>query len=187
MSKEIVFVTGNEKKFFAARKYFDKSGFNLVRMKVDCPEIQDMDVSNVVKFSVKFMAEKLKKPVIKSDQGFFIEALNGFPGAYMHDVEAAIGKHGFKRLMEGFKNRKAKFVEALAFCRPGYDPVVFTSEKPGTLAKDFEGSEGFGIDFLFIPAGEKHPAAALLEEKRLRLYDFGLWPKMIKHLNDKER
>jgi XTP/dITP diphosphohydrolase len=177
--EEIIFVTGNEEKFLTAKKYFDKTKLNLVRKKIECPEIQDMNVSNVVKFSVQYMAEKLQKPVIKSDQGFYIEALNGFPGAYMHDVEATIGKEGFKRIMEGITNRKVKYVEALAFCIPGEEPVVFTEEKYGTLAKDFEGDKSHGIDFLFIMEGEKHTVSCFQKEKRIELYDCNIWPKMI--------
>lgn len=52
MRNKIIFITGNEKKYLAAKKYFDKSGFDLIRQKLECPEIQNMDVCEVVKFSV---------------------------------------------------------------------------------------------------------------------------------------
>lgn len=58
-------ITGNEKKYLTAKKYFDRTRFNLIRQKLECPEIQNLDVREVVKFSVKFMAEKLKMPVIR--------------------------------------------------------------------------------------------------------------------------
>ncbi|MCK4429428.1 MAG: non-canonical purine NTP pyrophosphatase, partial [Candidatus Aenigmarchaeota archaeon] len=101
MVKEIIFITGNEKKYLIAKKYFENTGIKLIRKNFDCPEIQDMDVVEVAKFSAKFMSEKLNKPIIKSDNGFYIEALNGFPGTYMRDVQDAIGKEGFKKLMVG--------------------------------------------------------------------------------------
>jgi XTP/dITP diphosphohydrolase len=186
-NKKIIFVTGNEKKYLAAKKYFNKSGFDLIRQKLDCPEVQNMDVCEVVKFSVKFMAEKLQRPVIKSDQGFYIEALNGFPGTYMNDVEKAIGKEGFKRIMQGVKNRKAKFVEALAFCNPGEDPLVFTAEKRGRLATGFQGKNGFGIDFLFILEGGDKTIASFPQERLAEVYDFKLWPKMIAFLKSEHK
>jgi XTP/dITP diphosphohydrolase len=185
-NNKIIFITRNEKKYLAAKKYFEKAGFDLIRQKLECPEIQNMDVSEVVKFSVKFMSEKLKKPVIKSDQGLYIQALNGFPGAYMNDVEKTIGKEGFKRIMQGIKNRRAKFVEALAFCNPGENAVVFTAEKKGRLSMDFQGVNGFGIDFLFILKGEDKTIASFPQEKVAEVYDFKLWPKMIAFLKSRK-
>lgn len=184
---EIIFITSNAKKYLAAKKYFNKTGFTLRRQNLECPEIQNMDVSEVVKFSVKFMAEKLKKPVIKSDQGFYIEALNGFPGAYMSDVERTIRKEGFKRIMQGVKNRQAKFVEALAYCSPGKEPIVFVAEKKGVLAKDFQGANGFGIDFLFILEGDGRAIASFPKGRLAEVYDFKLWPEMIGFLERKHK
>ncbi len=186
-NNKIIFITSNEKKYLAAKKYFDNTKFILVRKKIFCPEIQNMDVSEVVKFSVKFMAEKLKKPVIKSDQGFYIEALNGFPGAYMNDIEKTIRKEGFKRILHGVKDRQAKFIEALAYCQPGKEPVVFVAEKKGRLAEDFQGTNGFGIDFLFVLEGENKTIASFPQERLSEVYDFKLWPKMMDFLNAKNR
>ena len=182
MVKEIIFITGNEKKYIVAKKYFENTEIKLIRENANCPEIQNMEVVEVAKFSVKFMAEKLNKPVIKSDNGFYIDALNGFPGTYMRDVQDAIGKEGFKKLMVGEKNRNAKFVDALAYCEPSKEPVIFTGEVKGRLAEEFEGENGTGIDFLFIPEGEKHATAACPKEKLVELYDAKVWQKMIKYL-----
>ena len=183
--KEIIFITGNEKKYAVAKKYFEGLDISLIRKDMYCPEIQHMDVVEVVKFSVKFMAEKIGKPVIKSDNGFYIESLNGFPGAYMKDVEKTIGKEGFKKIMEGIENRKAKFIDALAFCEPGKAPIVFIGEIKGKLAKEFEGTNGYGIDYLFIPEGETHTAGTFVQDKLVKLYDVGTWSKMISYLKSK--
>jgi XTP/dITP diphosphohydrolase len=179
---KIILITSNKMKFLVAKNAVKGLPVELEQLKLETPELQDMNVCEVAKFSARWAADKLQKPVIKSDQGFYIEALNGFPGAYMHDVEATIGKEGFKRIMTGIKNRKAKYVETLAFCKPGEEPIIFTGEKHGALSENFEGEEGYGVDFLFIPSGEKHTASTLPEEKMIKLYDFGLWPKMIEYL-----
>jgi len=112
----------------------------------------------------------------------YIQALNGFPGAYARDVEKTINKAGFKRIMQGVRNRKVKFIEALAYCKPGEEPVVFVAEKKGRLAEDFQGTNGFGIDFLFILEGEDKTIASFPQERLAEVYDFKLWPKMIAFL-----
>jgi len=167
--KEIIFITGNEKKYVVAKKYFEGLDISLVRKDMYCPEIQHMDVVEVVKFSVKFMAEKIGKPVIKSDNGFYIESLNGFPGTYMKDVEKTIGKEGFKKIMEGIENRKAKFIDALAFCEPGKAPIVFVGEIKGKLTEEVTDHECKLLD------GHGASDMRFASEKGMPSVTFGPW------------
>jgi len=53
----------------------------LKTQKINLPEIQSMDVQEVAEHFVKCACEKLGKPVFKVDCGYYLEGLNGFPGA----------------------------------------------------------------------------------------------------------
>lgn len=45
-----------------------------------------------------------------------IDALNGFPAAYTHYAQDTLGEKGVLKLLKGEENRKARFVQALAYC-----------------------------------------------------------------------
>lgn len=182
MEKEIIFLTGNPKKLLVAEKYFSKTNYKIISKNLEVPEIQDKNCIEVVKFSTKFMSDLLDKPVLKSDHAFLIEAYNGFPGAYMADIQRMLQPEGFYNLMRDVENRNCKFVEALAYCEPDKDPIVVFTEKKGTLAKEIRGCAGMGIDYLFIPENETRTLAEMNEKERENMYDFNLWPKLLKKL-----
>lgn len=80
LMKNVTMVTGNMGKWKVASDIFKKYDIELLHEKMDTPEIQSHDVEDVSKYSAIYAANKLNKAVIKSDVGYFIEALNGFPG-----------------------------------------------------------------------------------------------------------
>src|SRR3989344_8620350 len=87
MKKDLYFITGNKNKFEFAEKFFKKSEannyFNLIQLAVSTPEIQSDSVEQIALYSAQWAYDQLKKPVIKSDAGLYIEALRGFPGPFM--------------------------------------------------------------------------------------------------------
>ena len=58
---------------------------------------------------------KLNTPLIVDDTGFFIDALNGFPGPYAAYVLNSIGNAGILKLMEGISDRNARFTTGIAY------------------------------------------------------------------------
>ena len=78
--KQIVFITGNEFKVKVANVSLEGTGVEVISRKMSCPEIQDENVRKIAEYSAKYAAEKLQIPVLKNDCGFYIDALNGFPG-----------------------------------------------------------------------------------------------------------
>ncbi len=185
MKEEIIFLTGNPKKLLVAESYFSNSNYKIISKTLDVPEVQHKDCREVAKFSTKIMSDLLNKPVLKSDHAFMIEAYNGFPGAYMADIQRMLQPEGFYNLMRGIDNRNCKFVEALAYCEPDKDPIVVWAEKKGILTKELRGSQGMGIDYLFIPEGETKTLAEMTEKGREKMYDFKLWPKLLEKLEKK--
>ena len=139
MPKTVYLVTKNWMKVLVARKAIDDKNLRIKQLSVETPEIQSLDVKEIVKFSAKWAAEKFKKPVIKSDTSLWIEALNGFPGPFAHYVDKTLGPEGILKLMVEIKNRKAKIITAVAFCRPGGKPIVAISELEGKISKKLEG------------------------------------------------
>ena len=88
----ITYVTNNWAKIESAKQALAPLGYKIENIKIDTPEIQADDVTEVAKYSAKWAAEKLKKPVLKNDTGLFVNSLKGFPGVYTHYASDTIGE-----------------------------------------------------------------------------------------------
>ena len=80
---DLIFITGNQKKLDQAREKIQGYPINLIGTKLETPEIQDTNVEIIAGYSAQYAANKLGKPVVKTDAGYYIEALNGFPGPFI--------------------------------------------------------------------------------------------------------
>lgn len=180
MPKTVYLVTKNWMKVLVAKEAMGEKEIEIKQLKVDTPEIQSLDVREIVSFSAKWAAEKFRKPVIKSDTSLWIGALNGFPGPFAHYIDESLGPEGILKLMKGVKNRGAKIITAVAFCKPGKKPIVKTSEMKGEIAKKLEGRYGWFADFFFIPKGYKKTLGCYPDNERKKIWPFDCWKKIAK-------
>ena len=154
---------------------------------MDTVEIQADSVEEVAKYSAKWASEELKANVVKNDTEIMIEELNGFPAAYTHYVQDTLGMEGILKLMEGVENRKAKFVQALAYCEYGKEPVVFSSITEGTIAKEQSGEHGWSWDFIFIPDGHNKTLGNYEDEERLKMWNDTGYEQLVKYLEKENK
>lgn len=168
--KKITYVTGNWAKIASAKQALEPLGFEIDNIKMETPEIQADDVTEVSKYSAKWACEELKVPVLKNDTGLFVNALKGFPGVYTHYVQDTIGEDSLLKLMEGIEDRTAYFKESIAYCEPGKEPVVFDAVTKGSIDLKKSGEHGWSWDFIFIPEGETKPLANFEDDIR-----WGFW------------
>ena len=186
--KKITYVTGNWAKIASAKQYLEPLGYEIDNIKIETPEIQADDVTEVAKYSAKWAAEELNVPVMKNDTGFFIKHYNGFPGAYMKYIDETIGIDGMLKLMEGVEDRSAYFKESIAYCEPGEEPIIFEGITEGTIAKESDGEYGWGvIDHLFIPKGEKKTLGCFPDEERWGFWSPDAYKKLAKYLDKKDK
>ncbi|RLF20910.1 MAG: non-canonical purine NTP pyrophosphatase, RdgB/HAM1 family [Thermoprotei archaeon] len=148
---EINFVTGNKHKLEEVKHILEPYGISVKRVTVDKLEIQSNDLCEIAEYSAKIVAERLRIPVVVEDAGLFIEALNGFPGPYSSYVFKTIGNEGILKLMRGVKNRRARFVSAVAYASPNGFVKVFIGVTEGLISIEPRGEYGFGFDPIFIP------------------------------------
>ena len=184
---KITLVTGNSAKIAQAKEFLEPKGITVDNVKMDTIEIQVDSVEEVAKYSAKWASEKLKTNVVKNDTGLMIDALGGFSGPYTHYVQDTIGGDAILKLMKGVKNRKAKFVQALAFCEYGSDPVSFVSITEGEISLKKEGEHGWCWDFIFIPKGKDKTLACFEDKERLKLWNDTGYNQLIKYLEDNNK
>ncbi|MCH5167071.1 MAG: hypothetical protein J1F35_04175 [Erysipelotrichales bacterium] len=182
---QISYVTGNKGKVELINLIYKDLGINVIQEDIETPEIQDADCKEVAKYSAKYAAELLNKPVLKNDSGLVIETLNGFPGAFAKYAEEMLGAEGFIKLMEGKKNRKCYWVEALAYCEPGSEPVVFESISHGILSEDIRGNRGYPYDKIYIPEGDTRTFAEMTVDEQLATFDTKAYMELVEYLKQK--
>lgn len=183
--KKITYVTGNWAKILSARQILEPLGFEVEQVKMDVPELQDDLIENVAKYSAKWASEKLKTSVLKNDSGLCIDALNGFPGPYTHYVDDTLKEDGILKLLEGVENRKAHFVEVLAYCEYGKEPVIFKSITNGKIAYEKSGKYGWSWDFIFIPDGEEKTLGNFDDEVRFKYWNMNGYNELVEYLKNK--
>jgi XTP/dITP diphosphohydrolase len=98
--------------------------------------------------------------VLGEDSGIEVDALDGRPG-----IESARwaedGVAALIEALEGVDDRQARYVCNLVALSPGGEELSGVGTLEGTVAPEPRGSEGFGYDPIFIPAGETRTVAEL--------------------------
>ena len=159
----VFFATGNEGKLTEMRPRFNERNLEIVQVEVDVPEIDAMDVEDVAEQKVidSLEASNLDdEMLIVEDTGFFIEALNGFPGAESAFFDRTVGAKKLLKLMEDEENRKAYFKTAIGVIEKG-EVEVFTGKMEGTVTRETTGESHPHLPYnsYFIPEGEEKSLA----------------------------
>ncbi len=132
--------------------------------------------------SALYAAEQLQSPVVTSDIGFYIPALNGFPGPYAAYVEHVLDHTDILNMMAVKEERRAFYREVLCFCdgRPGHDPTVrlVSAITEGILATTPSGSHGYNFDQIFIRQGDDGTMAHLVDSERAIGYSGEHWKEL---------
>lgn len=105
-------------------------------------------------------------PALSDDSGLVIDALDGAPGVYTANwAETGDGTRDFPMAMQKVETaladkgattaeqRTARFVSVLCLAWPDGHTEMFRGEVEGTIAWPPRGTEGFGYDPIFQPAG----------------------------------
>jgi XTP/dITP diphosphohydrolase len=163
----LVYVTGNAFKLAVAERALEGSGVVLVQKDLDAPEIQSDRVEDVAIYAGEWACRRLGEPVVVTDGGFYIEALNGFPGPFVKFVNQWLTAQDLLDLMQGKDDRRIVARDCLAYCRPGEKPVTFSGSYPGVLATVPGERNGRSIERVFIPTGYTAPVSDWPAEEQL--------------------
>jgi XTP/dITP diphosphohydrolase len=159
------------------------SGIVLKLARIEIPEIQSSVVEEIAEQSSIWASQHLNQPVAVTDTGFYIQALNGFPGPFVKFVNEWLSVEDYLNLMHGKEDRTVEIRECLAYCRPGEEPVSFCSSHLGQLATRPGRRKGTAIEQLVVPRGFSVPISEIpLEELVSYWAAAGNWQNLIQHL-----
>lgn len=147
--KEITFITGNERKVIELNRIL---GTDFTHQKVDVPEIQSLDLEEVVTEKAKAAYAIVGKPVVVEDTALIFHALGKLPGTFIKFFAEELNYEGLCNLLHDKKDRSAT-VKACVALYDGENMKVFKGACDGTIAYTPHDGEGFGFDCIFIPEG----------------------------------
>jgi non-canonical purine NTP pyrophosphatase (RdgB/HAM1 family) len=145
----LVFVTSNLSKLREAEAVL---GRPLDHHGLDLPEIQSLDLHEVVRSKVRAAVEELGRPVMVEDTGLDFAALNGFPGPLIKWLLESVGPEGICRIVHAFDDPRAT-ARCLVCASDGDQEFFGVGEVAGEIVSRPRGDGGFGWDCTFAPAG----------------------------------
>ena len=116
---------------------------------LDIPEIQSLDLDEVISHKTEDAYKIINKPVLVEDISLEIKALKGLPGTFIKFFLQTVGTEGTVKMI-GSAKTDTKVTAAVAIY-DGKDLRIFKGTIYGTLSPKNRGPYGFGFDKIFIP------------------------------------
>ncbi|HUO86303.1 MAG TPA: non-canonical purine NTP pyrophosphatase [Thermoanaerobaculia bacterium] len=160
-----VLVTGNRHKVAEAERIL---GRPVEQLALDLPEIQSLDLREVLAAKAAEAWRRLGRPLIVEESGLDLPALGGFPGPLVRWMLEAAGAAGIARTALALDDGRAVARCALLLRRDG-DPsgdLLVEAAVDGHLVLPPRGAGGFGWDTVFVTDGERRTNAELSDEEK---------------------
>jgi|SRR3989344_2276074 len=138
MKNTIAYVTGNNSKFLTGKHFLSNFGIDIEQKILDIPEIQSDDVEQIAKDKAEKAFEIVKAPIFVNDSGWYIEALNGFPGPFMKYLNHWFSPQDFLNLMNPYSNRKVVLRQVVVY-KDGKNTQVFIHDAIGKILTEARG------------------------------------------------
>ena len=119
---------------------------------LDIPEIQSLDLREVVTYKAKEAYKQIKHPVLVEDTSLRFYVLGNLPGPLIKWFLEELGKEGVCKLLDGYSDRSA-VAEVVYGLHTGKEILFFEARVDGIMAGRPKGENGFGWDATFIPIG----------------------------------
>jgi non-canonical purine NTP pyrophosphatase (RdgB/HAM1 family) len=152
-----VFVTGNRMKLAEARRL---SGVDLEAVDLELPEIQSLDLEEVLRAKGEAAWSRLGRPLLVDETALSLSALNGFPGPLIKWMLDSIGSEGTARLAELHGDLRAEARSGLYWTDGEGAVVLVVGAVAGRLVAP-RGTARFGWDAIFEPEGGDRTYAEL--------------------------
>lgn len=153
--RELYYATGSTAKYEMVKGYLEPKGIRITQIDLDLPEEQSLDLASVAVTKAKLAWERLGKPVIIDDVGFYLDQYNNFPGPLVRFVYEGLGISGLYKLYE--QGDAAHFMIYIIYIWGDTDYKMFHGYTKGSMIKPepFQGPlhDRMTIERLFIPEG----------------------------------
>ena len=154
------FITGNKNKFEEIRLVLP----DIEMLKLDLPELQSMDVHEIVRAKLAVAKEHGTFPCIVEDTAYSCDGLNGLPGPFIKFFLQALTREKFFNLVNSTGNTRSTGKTVIGYSDGTHD-AFFEGEISGEIVYP-RGESGFGYDPLFIPDGDTRTYAEMTRQEK---------------------
>src|SRR5579884_2899354 len=133
---------------------------------LDIPEIQSLDMREIVTEKLKHAFSIVKEPVIVDDVSAELERLNGLPGPFIKFFGQKLGRGALLKLA-GKEGEKVT-VRCIVAYYDGKEMIFGEGHVNGKLVSP-RGENGFGFDSEIVPDGESRTMAEMSEEEKMAI------------------
>ncbi len=175
----LLLVTSNRGKLREAQRLFNGP---MISADIDLPEIQSLDIDEVLKAKASTAWGQLKRPLLVEETALELEGLNGFPGPLIKWMLKALGGPGIARLAASTDSKRAK-ARCRILYRDATQRIAAEGSVTGTLVFPGRGDQGFGWDPVFQPDGSELTFAEMDGAEKDRVSHRGkAWREMEREL-----
>ena len=146
--EDLLFVTSNLGKLREAEAVLERT---LDHHALDLPEIQTLDLAEVVRSKARAAWEHFRQPVLVEDTALELAGLGGFPGPLVKWLLESVGPEGICRIATCFSDSGAT-ARCLVCATDGSAEVFGEGAIEGSIAAAPRGASGFGWDSAFAPS-----------------------------------
>ena len=143
----LVFVTSNLDKLREAEAVLGRS---IEHCGLDLPELQTLDLEEVVRDKARAAWNHFGRPVLVEDTSLELAGLGGFPGPLIRWLLGSVGPEGICKVAGCFEDRRAT-ARCLVCATDGSAEVFGEGAVEGFIAPGPRGDGGFGWDVAFVP------------------------------------
>ncbi len=158
---KVTFVTGNPNKLAEAQQIL---GMDLASRKIDLPELQSMNLREIVEGKVRAAFAEVQGPVMVKDVSVEIAALGGLPGPFVKFWEKLVD---YERALIVADHQKNHVM--VVCCGVGYkdaDRELYAESTVLGRLVSRRGEDGWGFDFYFLPDGKQETYAEMGREAK---------------------
>jgi non-canonical purine NTP pyrophosphatase (RdgB/HAM1 family) len=155
--EKIVFVTSNQGKVDELSRYL---GMQFEHVSLELPEIQSLNIDEIVKDKVTRAYDKLKRPVLVEDVSFVFNSLGKLPGPLIKWFSMELGTNGLCRMLDSFSDRSCEGIVCYGY-HDGKEVKLAKGTMKGSISMSPRGSNSFGWAPTFIPEGMSRTYAEL--------------------------
>jgi len=162
----ITLVTGNPNKLKEIQAIAGSS-INLVSQLIDLPEIQSLDLREIIENKVRLAYEIVKGPVIVEDVSAGLDDLEGLPGPFYKFFRDKLGDIILVKLASISSSNKVT-IQCLAAYYNGGEILYGHGEIHGKAVEP-RGENGFGFDPVIVPDGQKRTMAEMTPNEKNKI------------------
>lgn len=162
--EKITLVTGNPNKLKEYQALLpEHSAFEFTSHSLDIPEIQSLNLEEIVRNKLLHAYESLKTPVVVEDISAELQSLEGLPGPFIKFFEQKLGADALYKLSK--QDADPVTIKCTIGYYDGQEFVFGEGILNGKIVKP-AGDNGFGFDMVIIPNGESRTVAQMdIQEK----------------------